>query len=74
MVDSKRIVFCEEILVHRSYLPNETIKASPSARNAPDQPKPIRIDPNQPQEGLVKFEADKVSQKQLIKHRSLIVS
>ena len=74
MVESKRIVFCEQILVHRSYLPNETINASPSALNSPNQPKPIWIDPNQPQEGQVEFEADKVNQKQLIKHRSLIVS
>ena len=74
MVESKRIVFCEQILVHRSYLPNETMNASPSALNSPNQPKLIWTDPNQPQDGLVTFEADKVSQKQAIKHRSLIVS
>ena len=64
--------FCEQILVHRSYLPNETMNASPSALNSPNQLK--SIDPNQQQDGLVKFEADKVSQKQVTKQRSLIVS
>ena len=67
-------IFCEQIFVHGSKLPTETMNASPSALNSPNKPKPIRIDPDQPLDGLVKFEADKVNQKQLIKHRSLIVS